>query len=137
MKKSILLLSILLGTSNVMAENLPPFSDATRVGNTLYLSGQIGALKLGEPLVPGGIVPETVQAMENIKEVLMKYDSSLDQVAKCTVMLADMREWSQMNGVYASYFSNGRYPARSSFGSTGLAYNARVEIECIATITSN
>ncbi|MDR3477541.1 MAG: RidA family protein [Gammaproteobacteria bacterium] len=133
MKKAILLLSILLSTSVVNAASAPPFSDAVKVGNILYLSGQIGSSTLGEPPVAGGIVPETHQAMKNIKDVLAKYGSSVDQLAKCTIMLADIREWSQMNEVYASYFPTGRYPARSAFGATGLAYNARVEIECIAT----
>jgi enamine deaminase RidA (YjgF/YER057c/UK114 family) len=57
----------------------------------------------------------------------------MERVVKCTVMLADMREWDSMNIVYASYFP-GNKPARSSFGATGLALGARVEIECIATV---
>jgi 2-iminobutanoate/2-iminopropanoate deaminase len=137
MKKSILLLSVLLNTSPLLAANQPPFSDAVKVGDTLYLSGQIGTAKLGQPLVTGGIVPETHQVMKNISDVLIKYGSSLDQVAKCTIMLADMSEWAKMNEVYATYFPNGHYPARSAFGATGLAYSARVEIECISVIPPN
>jgi 2-iminobutanoate/2-iminopropanoate deaminase len=134
MKKNIFLISLLL-SQIVVASPAPPFSDAVKVGDTLYLSGQIGAINLGEPPVPGGIESQTRQAMENIKNVLEKYNSSLNKIAKCTIMLADMSDWSIMNDVYESYFPNGQYPARSSFGTTGLAFNARVEIECIATVS--
>jgi 2-iminobutanoate/2-iminopropanoate deaminase len=112
-----------------------PFSYATRVGDVLFLSGQIGTAKLGEPpVVPGGIVPETKQAMENIKQVLEQNGSSMDHIFKCTVMMADMSEWTAMNNVYVTYFADGKFPARSAFGTTGLAFNARVEIECMATV---
>jgi len=107
-----------------------PFSEAVRVGNMLYLSGQIGVdntLKL----VSGGIASETKQTMDNIKTTLEKHGSSLDRIIKVTVMLADMAEWSEMNKVYVGYFPKHR-PARSAFGTNGLAFGARVEIECIA-----
>jgi reactive intermediate/imine deaminase len=109
-----------------------PFSPAVRVGNLLFLSGQIGVTSTGA-LVPGGIGPETRQTLDNIRDVLQRTGSSMERVVKCTVMLADMREWESMNVVYASYFP-GNKPARSSFGATGLALGARVEIECIATV---
>jgi reactive intermediate/imine deaminase len=103
-----------------------------RVGNLLFLSGQIGVTSTGA-LVPGGIGPETRQTLDNIRDVLQRTGSSMERVVKCTVMLADMREWESMNVVYAAYFP-GNKPARSSFGATGLALGARVEIECIATV---
>src|SRR5687767_11175898 len=108
-----------------------PFSDAVRVGDLLFLSGKVGTIPGKTELVPGGIAAETRQTMENIKVTLLANGSSLDRVVKCTVMLADIREWAAMNEVYARYFPNHR-PARSSFGASGLALNARVEIECIA-----
>lgn len=108
-----------------------PFSDAVRVGDLLFLSGKIGTVAGKTELVPGGIAAETRQTMEHIKATLIANGSSLDRVVKCTVMLADIREWAAMNEVYAQYFPNHR-PARSSFGTSGLALNARVEIECIA-----
>ena len=80
-----------------------PFSPAVRVGNLLFLSGQIGVTSTGA-LVPGGIGPETRQALDNIRDVLQRTGSSMERVVKCTVMLADMREWDAMNIVYASYF---------------------------------
>lgn len=109
-----------------------PFSSAVRVDNTLYLSGNLGNLPGSDELAPGGIRAETRQTMENIKAVLEQFGSSMDQVVKCTVFLADISEWAAMNEVYRTYFSNP--PARSAFGASGLALNARVEIECIATI---
>ena len=111
-----------------------PFSPAVRVGNMLYLSGQIGvSANASGTLVPGGIAAETRQTLENIKDVLQRTGSSMDRVVKCTVMMADMREWDAMNVVYATYFPTNK-PARSAFGASGLALGARVEIECWATV---
>jgi reactive intermediate/imine deaminase len=111
-----------------------PFSPAVRVGNLLFLAGQIGtAANAQGGVVQGGIAAETKQTMENIKDVLVKSGSSMDRVVKCTVMMDDMREWDAMNVVYAQYFPNHK-PARSAFGTSGLALGAKVEIECIATV---
>lgn len=113
-----------------------PFSEAVRVGHMLYLSGQIGDVRTasGETsLAEGGIQGETRQTMENIKEVLERYGSSLDRVVKCTVMIDDMSEWPAMNEVYARYFPDHK-PARSAIGADGLALGAKVEIECWATV---
>ncbi len=111
-----------------------PFSDAVRVGNILYLSGEIGVDYATMKLVPGGIQAETKQTMENIKTTLEKYGSSMDNVFKCTVMITDMKEWPLMNEVYVTYFKKDRLPARSAVGANGLALGAKVEIECLATI---
>lgn len=110
-----------------------PFSDAVRVGHMLYLSGQIGIDSDTNTLVPGGIKAETKQAMENIKRTLEMYGSSLDKVVKCTVMLADIRDYADMNAAYVTYFPE-HLPARSTFGASGLALGARVEIECWAIV---
>jgi reactive intermediate/imine deaminase len=109
-----------------------PFSAAVRVGNMLYLSGQIGMDATGN-IVPGGIVAETRQAMENIRATLERCGSSLDRVIKVTVMLADISEWMLMNTVYITYFQK-HLPARSAMGTSGLVLGARVEIECIALV---
>ena len=112
-------------------QNLP-FSEAVRVGSMLYLAGQLGT-DASTNVVAGGIEAETKQALENIKAILERHGSSMDRVVKCTVMMADMKEWGAMNGVYTTYFTT-HLPARSAFGATGLAKGARVEIECMATI---
>ncbi len=109
-----------------------PFSESVRVGNMIYLSGQIGTDASGK-LVTGGISAETKQIFENIKSALERHGSSLNEVFKCTVMIADMKEWPEMNKVYVTYFKE-HLPTRSSLGANGLALNARVEIECIATV---
>lgn len=112
-----------------------PFSPAVRIGNVLYLAGQIGTPpSAAGSVVPGGIEAETRQTMLNIKDVLEKSGSDMEHVVKCTVFLADMKEWEAMNGVYRTFFKDGKYPARSALGANGLALNARVEIECIAVV---
>ncbi len=109
-----------------------PFSEVVRVGNMLYLSGQIGTDQ-NLKVVSGGIAAETRQTMENIKAVLERNGSSLDRVVKVTVFIADMKEWPEMNKVYATYFPN-HFPARSALGANGLALGAKIEIECIAVV---
>ena len=108
-------------------------SEFVRVGNILYLSGKLGTDGTGK-LASGGIGPETKQTLENIKGVLEKNGSSMDNVVKCTVMLADIKEWADMNTVYVTFFKKERLPARSAFGTSGLVNSARVEIECMATL---
>ena len=109
-----------------------PFSPAIRVGNVIYLSGQLGNRIGTRELVPGGITAEARQTMENIRTVLEAAGSSLDRVFKCTVFLADIADYPAMNTVYASYFPKDP-PARSTVAGSGLALGARVEIECLAT----
>ena len=109
-----------------------PFSPAVRVGNLLYLSGQLGVDSTNK-LVAGGVEAETRQALTNIKRLLEANGSDMDHVVKCLVMLADIGEWAKMNGVYVTFFPTHR-PARSAFGATGLALGGRLEIECIATV---
>lgn len=119
-----------------MVEPWPyPFSSAVRSGNLLFVSGQIGSrVENGAPvLVPGGIEPEARQALDNVKAVVEKGGSSMTRVVKCTVMLADMKDWPKFNEIYATYFP-GPKPARAAFGANGLALGAHVEVECIAQI---
>jgi 2-iminobutanoate/2-iminopropanoate deaminase len=108
-----------------------PFSPAVRANGFLFVSGQIGTDSSGR-VVPGGIQAETRQTMENIRAVLLRSGSSMDRVVKCTVFIADMKEWPAMNEIYVTFFEPGRRPARSALGANGLALDARVEIECIA-----
>jgi 2-iminobutanoate/2-iminopropanoate deaminase len=110
-----------------------PFSEVVRVGRMLYLSGQLGTDSSGK-LVSGGIKAETRQSLENIKHVLEANGSSMDDIVKCTAMLADINDWPAMNEVYVTFFPN-HFPARSSFATNGLVMGGRVEIECMATRT--
>jgi reactive intermediate/imine deaminase len=108
-----------------------PFSEAVRVGDTLYLSGQVGIRPGTLELAPDGIEGEARQTLENIRTTLETHGYTLRDVVKCTVMLADIAEWAAFNEVYRSFFA-APYPARSAFGASGLALGARVEVECIA-----
>jgi 2-iminobutanoate/2-iminopropanoate deaminase len=108
-----------------------PFSPAIRVGNIIYLSGQLGNKMGTRELVPGGIGTETRQTLENIKTVVEAAGSSMDKVFKCTVFLADIADYEKMNEVYATVFQKDP-PARSTIAGSGLALGAKVEIECMA-----
>ena len=107
-----------------------PFSSAVRVGNVMYLSGQIG-------LAPDGKLPATFegqakQTMENVGAALKARGLGWGDVFKCTVMIADMKNWPAFNAVYVPYFRPGKLPARSAFGTNGLALGAQLELECLA-----
>jgi reactive intermediate/imine deaminase len=108
-----------------------PLAEAVRVGDTLYMSGQIGIQPGTLKLVPGGIKEEAKQTLANIKTTLEAHGYTLRDVVKCTVMLADISKWGDFNEIYKSVFSE-PYPARSALGANGLAVGAQVEVECIA-----
>ena len=112
-----------------------PFSPAVRVGNIIYLSGQIGNRIGTREVVPGGVAAETRQTLENIRVILQAAGSTMDRVVKCTVFLADIADYAAMNEVYATYFPAAP-PARSTVAGSGLALVAQVEIECFATAGS-
>jgi len=119
-----------LNSGKVLPAGLP-FSEAVRVGNLLYLSGQMGIVPGSTRLVPGGIREEAKQALMNIRSTLDAHGLTLRDVAKCTIMLADINEWQVFNEVYKGFFED-PYPARSALGTNGLALGARVEVECMA-----
>ena len=103
-----------------------PFSDAVRVGNLLFISGMVGS----EETI-GDLETETHDIFKQMKVVLSEYKLSFFDVAKCTVFLEDVGEWSKFNTVYTQYFKK-PYPARSALGADGLAGGASLELECIA-----
>jgi reactive intermediate/imine deaminase len=109
-----------------------PFSDAVRVGDVVYLSGALGNVPGKMELAPGGIEAETRQMFENIARTLEQNGLSFDDVFKCQVFLADMKEWPAFNKIYVEYFKPDRLPARSAMGVNGLALGARVEMEIVA-----
>ncbi|PKP79991.1 MAG: amidohydrolase [Alphaproteobacteria bacterium HGW-Alphaproteobacteria-18] len=110
------------------AEDLP-FSGAVRVGNIIYLSGQIGGAAGGPS---DDFRDHAIEVMEAVRRVAASAGAGMDQIFKCTVMLDDMSNWPAFNEVYATYFTKGRMPARSAFGADGLALGASVELECMA-----
>ena len=111
-----------------------PFADVVRAGSLLFQSGKLGIDPATGKLVPGGIQPETRQTMALIKEGFERHGVGMERVVKCTVFLADMKEWPAMNEVYVTFFPADKKPARSALAAAGLALGARVEIECIAAL---
>jgi 2-iminobutanoate/2-iminopropanoate deaminase len=109
-----------------------PLSTAVQVGNVIYLSGQIGVFPGTRQLVDTGVTKQTQQTLDNIKAVLANAGSSMERVFKCTVFLSNIRDFDDMNRVYATYFPKDP-PARSTVAGSGLALGAKVEIECLAT----
>jgi 2-iminobutanoate/2-iminopropanoate deaminase len=109
-----------------------PFSEAVRVGEMLYLSGDIGVDANGK-LVAGGIKAEVKQTMDNIGANLARHGSSFDRVVQCTVALADIADWPAFNEVYKGYFTQ-HFPARMAYATGGLALGAKVEVQCNAVV---
>jgi len=107
-----------------------PFSSAVRVGDVLYLSGQIGIGADGR--LPEGIEAQSRQTMENIGAILRSAGRAWNDVFHCTAMLDNMADWPAFNRVYVTYFTPGRLPARSALGADGLALGALIEVECQA-----
>ena len=124
---------IIFVNSELHLENDAPFSEATIVNGIIYLSGEIGTLP-NNKVIDGGIVPETIQALSNISNKLERMGSSIDNVFKCTCMLADIMDWPEMSKAYKTFFKKEKLPSRSAFAGSGLALNAKIEIECMATL---
>ena len=111
-----------------------PFSDASIVGNVIYVSGQVGSKPGTREVVDGGIGAETMQTLNNIKMILNDLGSNSDKIFKCLCMLQDINDYSEMNNAYTKFFSSRDYlPSRSTFAGSGLALGAKIEIECWAT----
>ena len=109
-----------------------PLSQAIRVGDWVFASGQLGMDPRTGRLAEGGIKAETRQVCENLKAVLEAGGSSLAKVVKVTIYMAELGDLLAMNEVFSSYFPKDP-PARTTFQAAGLVAGARVEIEAIAT----
>lgn len=110
-----------------------PYSQAIRVGNMIFCSGQIPIDPSTGEFVPGGVVEQAEQVLKNLTAVLEAAGSNLRQVVKTTVFLADMDDFTAMNEVYGRYFGESK-PARATVQAARLPRDARVEIDCIAVI---
>lgn len=108
-----------------------PYSQAIRVGNIVYTSGQIPLDPATGAFVEGGIKEQTRQALTNIKAILEEAGTSMDNVVKTTVFMANMDDFADMNAVYAEFFTE-PYPARSAVAVKALPKGALIEIEVIA-----
>ena len=110
-----------------------PYSPALKVGNFLFLSGSIPLDPSSGQLVDGGIKEQTTRVMENIKAQLAAAGAGFDNVARTTVFMVDLGEFTAMNEIYASYFT-APYPARSTVQVVKLPRDVRVEIDVIALL---
>ena len=108
-----------------------PYSQAIRAGNLLFCSGQIPIDPATGEFVSGGVAEQTEQVMRNLSAVLSAGQSSLGQVVKTTVFLADMNDFTAMNEVYGRFFGENP-PARATVQAARLPRNAKVEIDAIA-----
>ena len=111
-----------------------PYSQAIKANGFVYVSGQIAINPETGEFLSGGVAEQTDRALKNLAAVLEAAGSSLDQVVKTTVFLADMKEFVAMNEVYATFFS-GPPPARATVAAAGLPRDARVEIEAVALVS--
>ncbi len=113
-------------------EAIGPYSQAIQAQGYIFCSGQIGIDPATNTLVEGGIEAQTTQVLKNLTAVLEASNSSLNNVVKTDVFLADMSDFQAMNDIYASYFSTHK-PARATVAVQALPKGALVEISCIAT----
>ena len=110
-----------------------PYSQAIRVGNLIYTSGQIPINPATGQFVEGGIKEQTRQSLTNVKAILEDAGTSMVNVVKTTVFMADMNDFADMNAVYAEFFTE-PFPARSAVAVKTLPKGALVEIEVVAGI---
>lgn len=108
-----------------------PYSQAVLAGNTLYCSGQIPLVPETGEMVAGGVEEQTVQVMENLKEVLAAAGFGLEEVVKTTIYLEDLGHFALVNEVYGRYFP-GLAPARATIQVAALPKGAQVEIDAVA-----
>ena len=110
-----------------------PYSQANEVNGLIFVSGQIPLDPTTNTMVENDIVAQTNRSLSNIKAILEEACSSMDNVLKTTVYLANMSDFAKMNEVYATYFTEGKYPARCAVEVAKLPKDALVEIDAIAT----
>ena len=119
-----------ISTANAPAA-IGPYSQAIDLGNLVITSGQL-PIDPATGAFPEGIQAQTKQSLTNVKAILEAAGLSMDSVVKTTVFLSDMNHFGAMNEVYATFFTEGSYPARSAVEVARLPKDALVEIEVIA-----
>lgn len=119
-------------TTNLAPQAIGPYSQARKVQNQLFASGQIAIDPAANEFIAGDITSETHQVMNNIKGLLASEGLTFENVFKTTVFLADMDDFQVFNNIYAEYFPTAK-PARSCVQVAKLPKNARVEVEIIAS----
>jgi reactive intermediate/imine deaminase len=122
----------IISTSNAPAA-IGTYSQAVRVGNTIYLSGQIPLDPATMQLVSGDIDAEIRRVFDNLAAVALAAGGTLDDAVKVTVFLTDLAHFGRVNEIMATYFQQ-PYPARAAVGVAALPRGARVEMECILSL---
>lgn len=120
-------------STNNAPKAIGPYSQAVKIGNFVFTSGQIPLEPETGEKVKGGIEAQTKRVLDNLKAVLEAAGSSLDKVIKTTVFLKDMDQFGTINGIYGEYFKE-PYPARSTIQVARLPKDVDVEIEAIASL---
>ena len=110
-----------------------PYSQAVRVGNTIWVSGQIPLDPRTKELVDGDIAVQTRQVFENLKAIVTAAGATFDDVVKANVYLTDLGQFALVNKIMAEYFRE-PYPARAAVGVAALPRGAQVEVECIVAL---
>jgi reactive intermediate/imine deaminase len=121
-----------ISTANAPAA-IGTYSQAVRVGNTIWVSGQIPLDPATKELVPGDIEQQVRRVFENLKAIVLASGASLDNVVKATIFLIDLSHFALVNKVMAEYFRE-PYPARAAVGVAALPRGAQVEVECIVQL---
>ena len=122
----------IINTKNAPAP-IGPYNQSVKLGNILLISGQIALVPETMELIKGGVKEETHQVMKNIEAILDAAKMNWDNVIKCSIFLSDMNNFSEINEIYASYFTN-NYPARETVEVACLPKNVNVEISFIAIL---
>lgn len=121
----------------IKTDNAPsaigPYSQAVKVGNTIYISGQLPINPDTGSFTGPDIASQTRQSLENIRAILLSVDADMENIVKTTVLLKDINDFTEMNEVYAEFFT-GIYPARVAYEVSCLPKDARVEIEAVAVL---
>ena len=116
-------------------ERVGPFSHAVKAGSFLFVTGQMPTLKNdATTLMSGGIEAQTKQVMDNLSDVLREAKTDFNNVIFARVYLVNFQDFDKMNAVYEQYFTEGKLPARTCIGVTGLAVGASVEIDFIVAV---
>jgi len=110
------------------------YSQAIQVGNLIFTSGQLPRIPDSGELIKGDIEKQAIQVLENIKAILERAGSSLDNVVKATIFIRDITQWRAVNKIYAQYLKNGIPPARSVIAGADIHHGADIEMEVIANL---
>ncbi len=125
------------GIERIMAAGAPspqgPYSHAVKAGGLIYVSGQASLDSETSQPIGATVAEETHRTIQNLKAILEASGASLNDVVKCSVFLADIRDFAEMNAVYAEYFGQAK-PARTTVQAALPAPGLRVEIDCIAYV---